>query len=73
MADRAIRMRLHGVDVWLRESTLANGHGPLMSTPTHDKGFPPKVSYAHLHPDGVICRYRQVIGSRDDLTPVEEN
>lgn len=28
-------------------------------------------SYAHLFPDGVICRYKQVIGRREDLVDID--
>lgn len=73
MEGRAIPFTLHGVPVWLREETLEVGNGPLMPTPTHDDDVGPfGDSYAHLCDDGMIRRYREVIGSRDDLTPVVE-
>lgn len=67
MNDRNIEIRLGdlGTPLWVRQSTLDAGEGPIMPEPDHDLTF--GLSYAHLFGDGIIRRFNREVGRREDI------
>jgi len=66
--DPNVAIRIKGHDVhplWVRQSTLDEGHGPIMPEPDHDMTF--GISHADMSTDGLIRRYGEIIGTREDI------
>ena len=68
-ADPCVHVTLNGVDLWVRQSTLDKGWGPLMLEPDHDETN--DLSYAHLYRSGGISRFGRVIGRQSDFVVVD--
>ncbi len=70
--DPSIEIRIgdDATPLWMRRSALVRGNGPIMPEPNHDEKWPFDVCYAYLCTDGMIRRYKSVIGVREDIVEV---
>jgi len=65
----AIKIKLHGKTLFIREDDLGNCEGPIMTAPDSDVRLDMSESYAHLYPEGIM-RFNSCIGTRDDIEVV---
>lgn len=70
--DPSIEIRIGDIprSLWMRRSRLARGEGPIMPEPDHDENWLGE-SCAHLCEDGLIRRYKAVIGKLSDIAEVK--
>jgi hypothetical protein len=74
MTDPNVEIRIgeNPTRLWVYESTLNRGEGPIMPEPNHNYRNPLGVSYAHLYSDGIISRFGRTIGRVEDIRRVGE-
>jgi len=58
-----LKIRFNGQEYLFTGDSLDKG-GPIA---TEDEYIQGEVNFAHLFPDGIIMRYHETIGTRDDI------